>query len=77
MRRLTGIAMFCLFASALYGQSSTATVTGRFTDPTREIIVDAKVTLINQGTNVQHAVTSNLTGSYFTLSDRSIRRVAL
>jgi outer membrane receptor protein involved in Fe transport len=65
MRRLAAVAMFCLFASALPGQSPNARVTGRVTDPSRGIILNAKVTLINQGTNIHYTATTNQTGNYY------------
>jgi hypothetical protein len=64
MRSLAAIALFCLFASALHGQSPNATVTGRVTDPSKGIIADANVILTNQSTNIRYTSMTNQTGSY-------------
>jgi hypothetical protein len=50
---------------ALQAQSPNATVTGRVTDPSKAVIPDAKVTLINAGTNVLYHGTTSKTGSYY------------
>src|ERR1700676_3180916 len=65
MRKLAVIAVFCFFASALPGQSPNATVTGRVTDSSRGIVLNAKVVLINQGTNIHYTATTNQTGTYY------------
>ena len=48
----------------LHGQGPNATVSGRVTDPSDAIIVQAKVTLINQGTNIHYVGTTNASGNY-------------
>ena len=64
MRKLIVAAMLCLYAGALHGQGPNATVSGRVTDPSDAIIVQAKVTLINQGTNIHYVGTTNASGNY-------------
>ena len=64
MRKLAAIVLFCLITGPLYGQSPNATLTGRVTDPSKDVIVDAKVTLINDDTGIQTSTSTNQTGSY-------------
>lgn len=51
-------------ARSLLGQSTNAAVTGQVTDPLKAVIVQAKVTAINNNTNVRYEGTTNQTGSY-------------
>ena len=64
MRRLVVLVLFCLITGALYGQSPNATLTGRVTDPSKDVISDAKVTLVNDDTGIRTATSTNQTGSY-------------
>ena len=64
MRELAALVLFCLITGSLYGQSPNATLTGRVTDPSKEVISDAKVTLINDDTGIRTATSTNQTGSY-------------
>src|ERR1700730_6245062 len=50
---------------ALQAQITNASMTGRVIDPTKGVIVGAKVTLTNISTNVQSQGTTNETGSYY------------
>jgi hypothetical protein len=52
-------------AGALQAQSPNASVTGRVTDPTKAVVADAKVTLINKGTNLHYQGATNESGSYY------------
>ncbi len=45
-------------------QSTSASLTGYITDPTKAVIVDAKVIVINVDTSVRYEATTNETGSY-------------
>jgi hypothetical protein len=45
-------------------QTTNAAVTGRITDPSKAVIVDAHVALINTGTNVRYEGKTNDAGSY-------------
>src|ERR1700739_4629584 len=67
MRR--GIGLAALFgltsAIALHAQSTNASLTGRVTDPTRAVIAEANVIVINTGTGVRYEGITNQTGSYY------------
>src|SRR3984893_11890940 len=67
MRRVAAVAVMLVlsFAGALQAQTPNATLTGRVADPSKSVIRDAKVTLINIGTNVRYEGTTNETGSYY------------
>jgi len=66
IRRTIALAAVLPFslAGVLHAQSSDASVTGYVTDPSKAIIVDAKVIVINTGTNVRYQSATNKTGSY-------------
>ena len=51
-------------ARSLLGQSTNAAITGQVTDPLKAVIVQAKVTAVNNNTNVRYEGTTNQTGSY-------------
>jgi hypothetical protein len=53
------------FVGALQAQSPNASVTGRVTDTSKAAVEDAKVTLINKGTNIRYEGKTNETGSYY------------
>src|SRR5260370_28454817 len=53
---------FC--CGELRAQSTNASVTGYITDPTKAVIVGAKVIVINVGTNIRYEATTNSVGSY-------------
>src|SRR5438105_3433954 len=48
----------------LNAQSTNASITGYVTDPTKAVLPEAKVTVINTGTNARNAATTNKNGSY-------------
>ena len=52
-------------ASILCAQSTNASLTGRITDPSTALIVDARVAAINTGTNVRYETTTNSSGEYY------------
>jgi hypothetical protein len=67
MRRVA-VLVILLFASCggvLRAQSTNASITGRVTDPSKAVIVDAKVAGINSGTNVRYNGTTNDSGEYY------------
>src|SRR5258708_6914275 len=66
-RRVVGLAaLFGLwYAISLQAQSTNASLTGRVTDPTRAVIAEAKVIVINTGTGVRYEGITNQTGSYY------------
>jgi Carboxypeptidase regulatory-like domain/TonB-dependent Receptor Plug Domain/TonB dependent receptor len=59
------VVFFISCTGALRGQSTNASITGRVTDPAKALIVDAKVTAINAGTNIRYEGTTNGTGEYY------------
>ena len=67
MRR--ALALTLVFATALasdlLAQSTNASVTGRITDPSKAVIVDARVAAISAGTNSHYETTSNGSGEYY------------
>jgi hypothetical protein len=66
MRRLLILVLllFGLSCGELRAQSTNASVTGYITDPTKAVIVGAKVIVINVDTNVRYEGTTNNVGSY-------------
>src|SRR5258707_14152235 len=50
--------------AVLHAQSPNASVTGYVTDPSKAVIVDATVIVINTDTNVRYESTTNKSGSY-------------
>src|SRR5882724_4190798 len=66
-RRVVGLAaLFGLwYAISLQAQSTNASLTGRVTDPTRAVIAEAKVIVINTGTGIRYEGITNQTGSYY------------
>ncbi len=66
MRRFIGLVLFGLvWAISLHAQSTNASLTGRVTDPTRAVITEARVIVINTGTGVRYQGITNQTGSYY------------
>ncbi len=51
-------------ARSLLAQSTNAAITGQVTDPQKAVIVQAKVTAINNNTNLRYEGKTNETGSY-------------
>jgi hypothetical protein len=54
-----------MWANPLHAQFTNASLTGRVTDPTRAVIADARVVVINTGTGVRYQGITNQTGSYY------------
>src|SRR5262245_29918807 len=52
-------------APVLRAQSIDASLTGRITDSSKAIIVDAKITAISAGTNVRYETATNGSGEYY------------
>jgi hypothetical protein len=67
VRRVPTLAVLFLasFTSALRAQSTNASLTGRITDPSKALIVDAKIAAISAGTNIRHETTTNASGEYY------------
>ena len=53
------------FVPVLPAQSTNASLTGRITDPSKALIVDAKVAAISADTNVRYETTTNGSGEYY------------
>jgi len=67
MRRITTLVILLVlsFVGVARSQSTNASITGRVTDPTKALIVDAKVAAINAGTNVRYDSATNGSGEYY------------
>src|SRR5262245_54039277 len=53
------------FTSVLRAQSTNASLTGRITDPSKAVIVDAKIAAISADTNLRYETTTNGSGQYY------------
>src|SRR5258705_2263697 len=53
------------FTSVLRAQSTNASLTGRVTDPSKAVIVGAKIAAVSPATNVRYETTSNGSGAYY------------
>src|SRR5262245_56166603 len=49
----------------LRAQSTNSSLTGRVTDPSKGVIVDARIAAISEDTNVRHETTTNAAGEYY------------
>jgi len=49
----------------LPAQSTNASLTGRITDPSKAVIVDAKIAAVSAGTNFRYETTTNGSGEYY------------
>ncbi|MGB8011779.1 MAG: TonB-dependent receptor [Terriglobales bacterium] len=56
--------MVCILSSQVPAQTSTATITGQVTDPSRAVIAQASVAAINTNTSGRYEGVTNSTGSY-------------
>ena len=56
------------FTPVLDAQSTNASLTDRITDPSKALVVDAKIAAINAGTNVRYETTTNGSGEYYLAS---------
>jgi len=54
-----------LIPGALIAQSTSAAITGQVADPSKALIPEAKVTAINDNTNVRYEAATNKSGTYF------------
>ena len=48
----------------LHSQSTSASLTGRITDPSKALVGNAAIAAISAGTNVRYATLANLSGEY-------------
>src|ERR1700723_836488 len=67
MRRVAAfvVLFFVSCTGVLRAQSTSASITGRVTDPSKALIVNAKVAAINAGTNVRYEGGTNDSGEYY------------
>src|SRR5271154_5956071 len=54
-----------LYSAVLRAQSTNGSIAGRVTDPSKAVIVDAKVDAINTGTNARYEGATNGSGEYY------------
>jgi hypothetical protein len=64
MRRIPFLASCFAFGSALCGQSTSASLRGRITDPSHAVISDAKIAAVSATTNVRRETTTLGSGEY-------------
>jgi hypothetical protein len=58
-----GVSLAC--TGVLRAQSTNASITGRVTDPSKALIVGAKVAAVNAGTNFRYEAVTNGSGEYY------------
>src|SRR5579862_5088464 len=61
---ILGILVLSLSVS-IRAQNTTASVTGQITDPSKGVIAEANVTLINTGTSISYQGRTSANGSYY------------
>lgn len=64
MRRLLPVLTVLVLMCNAFGQSTSATITGRITDPTKAVLPGAKVMVVNVLTNVRHETSTDQAGDY-------------
>lgn len=66
MRRASVYAVvLALFSTASRAQSTSASITGRITDPSKALIAAAKIAAISAGTNARYETMTNNSGEYY------------
>jgi Carboxypeptidase regulatory-like domain/TonB dependent receptor len=65
MRAFAVVLFLALATGGLHAQSTNASLTGRVTDPSEALIVDAKVAAISAGTNARYEGATNSSGEYY------------
>src|SRR3979411_368865 len=66
MRRVVSVVLFGLFFfPSLHAQSTSASLTGRITDPNKAVIREATITAINTSTEIHYQGLTNETGAYY------------
>ena len=58
------VLLLSLYPCALRAQTTSASITGRVTDPSKATVPDAKVAAVNLGTNFRSETATNSTGEY-------------
>lgn len=59
------VIVVCFAVNSLSAQSTNASLTGRVTDPSKAVIADARVAVINTSTRTHYEGVTNETGSYY------------
>jgi len=74
-RQVIAVVVLLSYGSVGRAQSIQASLTGRVTDPSTAVIVDATITAISGDTNIHYAATTNAAGEYYlaNLPPRSYR----
>src|SRR5690242_1612693 len=62
--RKRGVATFAFFAALGFGQNNNGRISGTVTDTSGSVVAGAKVSVINQATNVTQNATTNGSGYY-------------
>jgi hypothetical protein len=62
---LAVVLYLALFPEVLHAQSTNASLTGRVTDPSKALIVDAKVAVISTDTNIRYEDATNSSGEFY------------
>ena len=71
MSKISALVLALVLSSGLLqAQADGASLTGRLTDPSGALVVDAKLTVVNTATNVRYESTTNSAGIYY-LTDLS------
>jgi Carboxypeptidase regulatory-like domain/TonB dependent receptor len=68
MRRVPALFValfFSLYSPALHSQSTSASLTGRVTDPSKAFIADAKISAVNTATNFRYETSTNTSGEFY------------
>src|SRR5262249_56067969 len=67
MRRVPALTVLFLLSvsTVLRAQSTNGALTGRVTDSSKAVIVDARVAATNADTNVRHEATTSASGEYY------------
>jgi len=53
------------FTAILRAQSTSASLTGRVTDPSHGVITDAQIAAVSAGTNIRYEAVTNGSGEYY------------
>src|SRR6267378_1983121 len=64
LRTVSFISLLLSYGFVLYAQTTNASLTGRITDPSKALIVGARIAAIDSGTNLRYESTSNGSGEY-------------
>src|SRR6516165_9161489 len=65
MRLVFTFLLLVSFPSVIHAQSTNASLTGRIADPSKALIVDAKVAAVSAGTSARYETTTNGSGEYY------------